>query len=82
MNIDDDRRPKLRSLIFGMFGLFFAMLPSCGSGPEIAPVSGTVSRSGKPLEGVMVTFMPDPQQGTDGAISTAITDHDGRYELV
>lgn len=71
-----------RFVQFVIPGLLLLLFSSCSSAPEIAPVRGTVSKAGRPLKGVMVTFMPDPQQGTDGAVSTAITDHDGQYELI
>lgn len=57
------------------------LLVGCGDGVETAPVAGIVTRSGEPLDQVMVYFMPDPEQGGQGAYSSAITDDQGRYEL-
>jgi hypothetical protein len=48
----------------------------CSEGPEVVPVTGTVTRNGKPVPGVMINFMPE-----DGRPSWAITDAEGRYEL-
>ena len=47
------------------------------SGPELAPVSGRVTLSGKPLENADVVFQPD--NGKPPAIGR--TDAEGRYEL-
>lgn len=81
MNINKRGESTSRPVAIGVSGLLLCLLSSCGSERNITPVSGTVSQAGQPVEGVMVTFMPDPQRETDGAVSTAITDRDGRYEL-
>ncbi len=57
-------------------------LVGCNSSVETGVVTGVVTKSGKPLEQVMVYFMPDPEKETKGAHSTAITDDQGRYELM
>jgi len=44
--------------------------------PEIAPVSGTVTMDGRPLEGVSVVF-----ESERGVLSFGNTDADGRYKL-
>src|SRR5687768_6312898 len=48
----------------------------CSEGPDVVPVTGTVTRNGKPVPGVMINFMPE-----DGRPSWAITDAQGKYEL-
>jgi len=44
--------------------------------PDVAPVTGTVTLDGQPLEGVRVSFIPDGSRG-----STGKTDAQGKYEL-
>lgn len=55
----------------------------CGGGatglPDYAPVSGTVTMNGQPLEGASVSFTP--KSGTKHT-SIGITDSKGQYELV
>ena len=53
----------------------------CGDSIDTAVVKGQVVMEGKPLDGVMVYFMPDPEKGTEGGMSTCITDGDGRFEM-
>ena len=38
----------------------------CHRGPALAEVNGTVKLNGKPLNRVIVEFLPDPDQGTSG----------------
>ncbi len=49
----------------------------CQRGPELAEVTGRVALDNAPLANVRVTFTP-----LDGPQSFAITDADGRYELM
>src|SRR5688572_18827196 len=51
-------------------------LAGCSKGPNIVPVTGQVTRDGKPVAGLMLNFMPE-----DGRPSWAITDAEGKYEL-
>ncbi len=53
------------------------VLIGCGDGIRIAPVQGTVSLDGKPLDKILVEFWPD----TDGPRSFAETDSQGRFVL-
>ena len=50
----------------------------CGDpdAPEIARVTGTATRDGKPIPNLTVNFIPD-----EGRTSWGITDDQGRYEL-
>jgi hypothetical protein len=50
----------------------------CG-GPELVPVSGTITLDGDPLADAYVTF--EPVEGTLELVSTGITDEAGRYTL-
>jgi len=53
----------------------------CNSGVELGTVTGTVTVGGEPADSILVNFMPDPDTQTPGAMSTAITDEQGRYQL-
>lgn len=58
-----------------------ALVGGCGAkteGPELAPVQGTVTYRGKPVENAFVVFLPD-KPGV--RLANAITDADGYYEL-
>lgn len=64
-----------------LFGLF---LIGCG-GPTLAPVSGTVTLDGKPVDGIRVTFEPIVGESdvTDEEYYTSfgITDEAGHYDM-
>jgi hypothetical protein len=66
-------------------GLIFLVALAVGCAepmPEFGQVSGVVKARGKPLKGMVVTFMPDPTQGNNWPINaTATTDDQGKYEL-
>ena len=53
----------------------------CSKSVDTAVVKGQVMMDGKPLDGVMVYFMPDPEKGTEGGMSTCVTDSDGRFVM-
>jgi hypothetical protein len=48
---------------------------------EFAAVDGTVTLDGKPLAGVEVVFLPDPEKGNLGNRASAYTDAAGHYSL-
>ena len=50
--------------------------PAPPKGPRLAPVTGVVTLNGKPLERANVKF-----ESFESAVSTGLTDADGRYEL-
>ena len=54
-------------------------ISGCGRGdyPEMARVTGTVTYKGKPVQNMMVNFMP-----TAGRPSWGKTDAEGRYEMI
>ena len=69
---------KMHSLV----GLALLTLTGCGSGYQVAGVSGQVTWNGHPLPGVQVTFQPVGAGGEDpGPGSSGITDNEGRYTL-
>src|SRR5262249_17849369 len=51
----------------------------CSSRPRMAEVKGTVKLKGKPLDQIMVEFIPD---AATGKRSTGTTDENGQYTLV
>ena len=65
-------------------GLLVAVVVGCSdggdSGPELVPVSGTVTLDGKPLSGTTVNFVPTGS--TLGGNCYGVTDASGRYELM
>lgn len=56
--------------------LVFVAILGCGPGNK-ARVTGRITLDGQPLDKVLVMFVPDA-----GPSSGAVTDQDGRYELV
>lgn len=63
-------------------GACVLLTAGCEKPPEHAEVTGVVTRGGKPLADIKVTFTPDAEAGTGVAGSWAITDADGRYRLL
>ncbi len=57
---------------------FFFSGCSGGTGDELLPASGTVTRGGQPLVGAIVTFMP---KDGEGAPSGGKTDEQGHFSL-
>ena len=53
----------------------------CSDTVQLGTVSGTVTQGGKPCDSILVNFMPDPSMKQPAAMSSAITDDDGRYTL-
>jgi hypothetical protein len=54
----------------------------CSSRLPVAEVEGIVKLGEKPLPHVRIQFMPDPEKGTSGPISSGSTDEQGRFRLV
>ncbi len=63
--------------------LLLALGLVCGCGPreQRGAVEGTVRRNGRPLADVLVTFLPDPDEGNKGRRSAGTTDAQGKYRL-
>ncbi|MEM7313651.1 MAG: hypothetical protein AAF497_10920, partial [Planctomycetota bacterium] len=73
--INHQKRPT--ALLFPVsLCLTFILIAGCDDGPAVAPVTGTVTRDGKPVVGVMIEFQPET-----GAPSYAFTGPDGSYEM-
>lgn len=49
----------------------------CSQGTDVVAVRGKLTRNGKPLPNFAITFHPDK-----GRTSVAVTDSDGRFEMV
>jgi len=73
----------VRSLTSGLLITTLVAAAGCQSEPSLrfAPVTGTVTRGGKPLAGVIVVFWTDADAGTPGPCSSGPTDAAGHYEL-
>jgi hypothetical protein len=54
----------------------------CGGGLKLAPVEGRVLVNGKPVNHILVTFVPDTTRNTLAPNSSGITDDDGYYQLI
>jgi hypothetical protein len=57
--------------------LMVVLIAGCSGGPTFAPVSGTLTVGGKPVENVQVEFWPE----VSGPRSIGVTDRDGRFTL-
>jgi hypothetical protein len=71
-----------RTVCFRISPLVFAAILGCGSRQPVAEVEGLVKLGDKPLPHVRIQFMPDPEKGTTGPISTGTTDEQGHFKLV
>jgi hypothetical protein len=69
---------RSRSVRILLLAAPIAALLGCGSsGPSLGEVTGTITKNGKPLTGVMVQFTPI----AGGRASNGGTDGNGAYEL-
>ena len=76
---------RIKFVVLVTFGFLLAVVVGCGggggeSGPELVPVTGTVTLDGSAASGVTVTFMPTGS--TLGGICYGVTDASGKYELM
>lgn len=53
----------------------------CGPAAPVARVDGVLTYGGKPLHGVQVQFLPDPETGARGPRAVGMTDENGRFSL-
>jgi len=51
------------------------------SGPELVPVTGTITLDGQPVQHAVIRFLPDASQGTKGPIALGVVDSSGRFSL-
>jgi hypothetical protein len=51
----------------------------CGGSEKVVSVSGTVTHNGKPVPGLVVSFVPEV--ATETGVSTGETDDNGKYSL-
>jgi hypothetical protein len=51
----------------------------CGGSEKVVSVSGTITRNGKPVPGIVVSFVPEV--ATETGVSTGETDDNGKYSL-
>ena len=81
----------LPTLISGFVSVMLLVSLGCGgtgSGDaqkftaQLSPVTGMLSLDGKPLAGVMVSYVPDSQAQSEGELATGITDESGKYTLM
>jgi hypothetical protein len=62
-----------------LVGVCFLGGSGCGGTEKVVPVSGKVTHNGKPVPGLVVSFVPEAQTVT--GVSTGQTDDDGNYTL-
>jgi hypothetical protein len=72
---------NLRCAFFVLVVLSACLLSGlgCGGSEKVVSVSGKVTRNGKPVDGLIVSFVPVAQTAT--GTSTGETDENGQYEL-
>ena len=58
------------------------LLGGCSESLEFGQVTGTVTLNGKPLNDVLVMFLPEPREDGTGAHSESVTDSSGKFELI
>jgi hypothetical protein len=76
----EDIMKKAMHAVRPLQSIFLCLLVAgCGSGNDLAEVSGKVTLKGKPLEGATVEFQPAAKGGSP---SSGVTDAEGRYELM
>jgi hypothetical protein len=69
--------PRGSRLVVSCLCLAALFAAGCGKkGPDVVPVTGRITKGGKPVSFLTVTFWPEL-----GRASMARTDADGRYEL-
>lgn len=66
-------RPRL---ILAALLLLSAAVAGCDSGPKVVRVSGTATREGKPVAGLLINFEPEK-----GRSSWGISDDAGRFTM-
>lgn len=77
------RGPLVYAVMIGAVVLLAVALiwVSWRPGSGAAEVTGIVTVNGKPIEGLEVTFMPDPAKGGSGPVTSVHTDAQGRFRI-
>src|SRR5262245_35042525 len=72
-----------RVVLVGSLLALAALAGGChrGSAWSLAPVEGTVTKGGRPLQGVEVVFLADSDADTMGPRAAGRTDEAGHYRL-
>jgi hypothetical protein len=70
-----------RGCLFGLFLLALPLVVGCSQEFPYGEVEGVATLDGKPLTHAEVVFMPDPEKGTRGRRSVALTDKNGHYRI-
>lgn len=74
-----------RTLVAAAFslglGLLVATWAGCGADASLAPVSGTVTADGQPVQGGVVTFTPIQSEGTVGKPAVGEVGANGTFQL-
>jgi len=73
----------MRSIYLLFFSVAIAMISGCTAKNELAPVSGTVTHEGKPVEKLRICFSPQPvgDNFEVGPFSQGKSDADGKFTL-
>jgi hypothetical protein len=71
--------PSRRFSLSCLVGVCFLSGSGCGGSEKVVSVSGTVTRNGKPVPGLVVSFVPEA--ATQTGVSTGETDENGKYNL-
>jgi hypothetical protein len=59
-----------------------AALPGCSRPVKLVPAEGVVEIGGKPANGIVVQFLPQPVEGEKRPTSFATTGEDGSFQLL
>lgn len=74
---------RLNIFVLTRFCMLTLLISGCGGAtvevPELSPVSGIVTLDEKPIEGVLIIYVPE--NGIPGDGSVALTDAEGKYTL-
>src|SRR5215208_5958277 len=75
----------MKRVVATALALLLAAAAGCGGGKKIVKVSGVVTLNGQPYKNAVVSFQPmavKDAEDVGGRGSSAVTDANGRYELI
>lgn len=75
------RVEPIPAVVFTLAMLCAAATAGCTKPAKLVPAGGSVEIGGKPAEGIVVQFMPQPVEGEKRPTSFATTDAEGRFTL-